>query len=129
MHGLVVRDARRRRAPHHEGLGPHPEEARSAVSKDEATVLENALAHVPRGTFACSHRYLRGRGGALQMSKTYIIEVGSETAGIVVRNLEGYRFFAATRRFNALEGQLFRSAREAERTAVRFANGNLKRAA
>ncbi len=60
------------------------------------------------------------------MSDTYIIEVGSETAGIVVRNPEGYRFFAATRRFNALEGQLFRNAREAERTAVRLANGDLK---
>src|ERR1700704_3511509 len=35
--GLMVRDARRCRAPHHEGFRPHPEEARSAVSKDEAT--------------------------------------------------------------------------------------------
>jgi hypothetical protein len=60
------------------------------------------------------------------MSNTYIIEVGSQTAGIVVRNPEGYRFFAATHRFNALEGQLFRNAREAERTAVRLANGDLK---
>jgi hypothetical protein len=60
------------------------------------------------------------------MSHTYVIEVGSETAGIVVRNPEGYRFFAATHRFNALEGQLFRNAREAERTAVRLANGDLK---
>jgi hypothetical protein len=63
------------------------------------------------------------------MSNTYIIEVGSQTAGIVVRNPEGYRFFAATHRFNALEGQLFRNAREAERTAVRLANGDLKVAA
>jgi hypothetical protein len=46
-----------------------------------------------------------------------------------VRNPEGYRFFAATHRFNALEGQLFRNAREAERTAVRLANGDLKLAA
>jgi hypothetical protein len=60
------------------------------------------------------------------MSDTYIIEVGSETAGIVVRNPEGYRFFAATHRFNALEGQLFRNAREAERAARRLANGDLK---
>src|ERR1700730_5087262 len=37
--GLVVRDARRCRAPHHEGLRPHPEEAPSAVSKDAATAL------------------------------------------------------------------------------------------
>src|ERR1700687_123179 len=54
--GLMVRDARRCRAPHHEGLGePHPEEAPTgprearpddrlrAVSKDVATELENAL--------------------------------------------------------------------------------------
>jgi len=60
------------------------------------------------------------------MSDAYIIEVGSEAAGIVVRNPEGYRFFAATHRFNALEGQLFRNAREAEREAVRLANGDLK---
>ena len=31
----MVRDARRRRAPHHEALRPHPEQARGAVSKDE----------------------------------------------------------------------------------------------
>jgi hypothetical protein len=60
------------------------------------------------------------------MSDTYIIEVGSKAAGIVVRNPEGYRFFAATHRFNPLEGRLFRNAREAERAAVRLANGDLK---
>ena len=63
------------------------------------------------------------------MSDTYIIEVRSEAAGIVVRNPEGYRFFAATHRFNPLEGQLFRNAREAERAAVRLANGDLELAA
>src|SRR5450756_595241 len=37
-------DARRCRAPHHEGPRPHPEErALARVSKDEATELENAL--------------------------------------------------------------------------------------
>jgi hypothetical protein len=34
------------------------------------------------------------------MSDTYIIEVGSQTAGIVVRGPGGYRFFAASRRFD-----------------------------
>ena len=63
------------------------------------------------------------------MSDSYIIEVGSKTAGIVVRNPEGFCFFAATHRFNALEGQLFRNARDAERAAIRLANGDLKRAA
>jgi len=60
------------------------------------------------------------------MSDTYIIEVGSKAAGIVVRDPDGYRFFAATHRFNALEGQLFRNAREAERAAIRLANGEVK---
>ena len=63
------------------------------------------------------------------MSDTYIIEVGSQAAGIVVRNPDGYRFFAANHRFNPLEGQLFRNAREAERAAVRLANGDLTLAA
>ena len=38
------------------------------------------------------------------MSDTYIIEVGSQPAGIVVRCPDGYRFFAASHRFNRLEG-------------------------
>jgi hypothetical protein len=66
---------------------------------------------------------LRNQKGALEMSDTYIIEVGSRAAGIVVRNPDGYRFFAASHRFNPLEGQLFRNAREAERAAIRLANG------
>jgi hypothetical protein len=63
------------------------------------------------------------------MSDTYIIEVRSQAAGIVVRNPDGYRFFAATQRFNPLEGQLFQSAREAERAANRLANAGLTLAA
>jgi hypothetical protein len=63
------------------------------------------------------------------MSDTYIIEVSSKAAGIVVRTDGGYRFFAATHRFNPLEGQIFRNAREAERAAIRLANGDLRRAA
>jgi hypothetical protein len=63
--------------------------------------------------------------GALEMSDTYIIEVRSQTAGIVVRNPDGYRFFAADHRFDPLEGQLFRNAREAERAAFRLASGAL----
>jgi hypothetical protein len=55
-----------------------------------------------------------------QMSDTYIIEVSSQAAGIVVREKTGFRFFAASHRFNSLEGRLFRSAREAERAAMQF---------
>ncbi len=57
------------------------------------------------------------------MSDTYIIEVSSQAAGIVVRAPGGYRFFAATHQFNRLEGQIFRNAREAERAARRLAIG------
>lgn len=62
------------------------------------------------------------------MAKSYIIEVDTQTAGIVVRTPEGYRFFASSHRFNPLEGRLFRNAREAERAARRLV-GNLKQAA
>jgi hypothetical protein len=63
------------------------------------------------------------------MSHTYIIEVASQPAGIVVRDTAGYRFFAASHRFNRMEGQVFRNAREAERAAIRLANGDLTIAA
>jgi hypothetical protein len=62
------------------------------------------------------------------MSDIFIIEVSSQAAGIVVRNPEGYRFFAASPRFTAMEGQLFRNAREAERAAVRFCGGRGRQA-
>jgi hypothetical protein len=55
------------------------------------------------------------------MPQTYIIEVSSQAAGIVVRNPEGFVFFAASHRFNRMDGKLFRSAREAERAAARLA--------
>jgi hypothetical protein len=57
------------------------------------------------------------------MPQSYIIEVASQAAGIVVRNAEGYVFFAASRLFNSLDGRLFRNAREAERAAARLATG------
>jgi hypothetical protein len=74
-------------------------------------------------------RALRNKGAEQVMSDTYIIEVSSQAAGIVVRDPGGYRFFAASHRFNALEGRLFRNAREAERAATRLANSGVKAAA
>jgi hypothetical protein len=59
------------------------------------------------------------------MPQSYIIEVSSQAAGIVVRSREGYVFFAASPRFNRLDGQLFRNAREAERAAARLAAGEM----
>jgi hypothetical protein len=63
------------------------------------------------------------------MSDTYIIEVGSQSAGIVIRNPEGYVFFAAAHRFNRLDGQIFRNARAAEQAARRIAFGDTTQAA
>jgi hypothetical protein len=57
------------------------------------------------------------------MTQSYIIEVSSQAAGIVVRNPEGFVFFAASRRFDSLDGQFFRNAREAERAATQVARG------
>ena len=59
------------------------------------------------------------------MSDTYIIEVSSEAAGIVVREKSGFRFFAAVHKFNPLDGRVFKNAREAERAATRFLAGRL----
>jgi hypothetical protein len=63
------------------------------------------------------------------MSDSCIIEVGLQAAGIVVRTRGGYRFFAASHRFNPIDGRLFRSPREAERAAIRLANGGQRLAA
>ena len=54
------------------------------------------------------------------MSDRYIIEIGSQQAGIVVRDPDGYRFFAASQPFHQLEGQVFRTVRDAERAAARL---------
>ena len=62
------------------------------------------------------------------MPDSYIIEVSSQAAGIVVRDASGYRFFAASQPFYRLDGRLFRSARDAERAAMQLANSDLNAA-
>ncbi len=69
------------------------------------------------------------RGQRTQMSDTYIIEVSSQDAGIVVKDRAGYRFFSASDRFNVLEGRIFRSARDAERAARACLSGRTADAA
>jgi hypothetical protein len=54
------------------------------------------------------------------MSDSYIIEVQSKAAGIVVREKGGFRFFSASEDFNRMDGQYFRSARDAEREAIAY---------
>jgi hypothetical protein len=62
------------------------------------------------------------------MSDSYIIEVSSKPAGIVVRDACGYRFFAASQCFYRMDGHLFRNAHEAEQAAMRLVNGALQMA-
>jgi hypothetical protein len=47
----------------------------------------------------------------------FVIQTDGETAGIVVRLERGFRFFAATNAFVALEGRSFRRPRDAQRAA------------
>ncbi len=62
------------------------------------------------------------------MSDNYIIEIRPKfthvtvQAGIVVRDGNGFRFFAAAHAFNALEGQLFKSPKAAEHAALQRAD-------
>jgi hypothetical protein len=51
------------------------------------------------------------------MSDAYVIEVHSNTIGLVVRDDGGFRFFAATADYARLEGELFKSPRHAETAA------------
>lgn len=56
------------------------------------------------------------------MSESYIIEVSSGAAGLVVRDGGRFRFFAASSEFSGLEGQSFSNPREAEKAARRQAD-------
>jgi hypothetical protein len=51
------------------------------------------------------------------MPNAYIIEFSDHTAGIVVAEQRGFRFFSAEPAFDSLEGGYFGSARAAERAA------------
>jgi len=51
------------------------------------------------------------------MNSTYIIETRKGAAGIVVRDGRGFRFFAAQRAFNCLDGHLFATPAAAETAA------------
>jgi hypothetical protein len=50
-------------------------------------------------------------------STGYVVEVGGETAGIVVYGRSGWKFFSSGRPFDCLDGQAFRSPSDAERAA------------
>jgi hypothetical protein len=96
---LPPRDGRDRRVPHATRLSARPSSL--ARSHDRDTAVTGGRILMPT------------------MSNNYIIEVGSGAAGIVVWDGFGYRFYAATHRFNPLDGRTFCSPGEAELAAVR----------
>ena len=51
------------------------------------------------------------------MRESYVIEVDDLSAGIVVRERTGYRFFAAAAQFFHLDGQIFATVWRAEQAA------------
>jgi hypothetical protein len=74
---------------------------------------------------------LVGDGGRSSMSQAhisqaytaqaYIIEVRSQSAGVVVREGGGFCFHAATAQFNALHGKTFKSPQRAHEAALQHA--------
>jgi hypothetical protein len=55
------------------------------------------------------------------MSNAYVIETAEESAGIVIRERAGFRFFAAAHRFGRFDGYLFKTIGAAERAIRRAA--------
>lgn len=51
------------------------------------------------------------------MSNAYVIEASGEAAGIVVREGQRFRFLSSSPRFWSLDGEYYRSPKEAERAA------------
>lgn len=51
------------------------------------------------------------------MSNAYVIEASGETAGIIVREGQRFRFLSSSPRFWSVDGNYYRSPEEAERAA------------
>ncbi|HMK71570.1 MAG TPA: hypothetical protein VK442_11420 [Xanthobacteraceae bacterium] len=54
------------------------------------------------------------------MFDTYVIEIDSDAAGLVVRDRGGFRFFSADASFAGLDGRLFCDPRAAEQAVIRY---------
>ena len=51
------------------------------------------------------------------MSNAYVIEAAETSAGIVIRERAGFRFFTASPRFDRFDGYVFKTIRAAQRAA------------
>lgn len=63
------------------------------------------------------------------MTKTYVIEVGDDQAGLIIREdgESAFRFHAAHELYNGLEGRTFANALLAERAAIAHAVSRRRR--
>ncbi|MGJ0507114.1 MAG: hypothetical protein ACR652_08245 [Methylocystis sp.] len=52
------------------------------------------------------------------MSHAYLIEIEQDTVGLVIREAEGYRFYATRRSFSLLERNLFDTASAAHHAVL-----------
>lgn len=79
----------------------------------------DAVPAAPRRPGDCFERPVHGEpgDGSEAMTQSYVIEVGDESAGLVVAERGGYRFFASRDRFARLEGRVFATPQAAERAA------------
>jgi hypothetical protein len=122
-------ETREERAPQDEGgdcFTPSRDEVREF---EPMAFMESILQPRARNFFwpaRLSARTEEYRGWGSAMSDILIIEVGAQPAGIVVRNPDGYYFFAASHRFNPMEGQRYCNPLEAERAAIQLANSSLE---
>ncbi len=57
----------------------------------------------------------------MRVYHSYAIEVFDEPAGVVVQHGAGYKFFASTQRYHALDGRVFCNPVVAEQAARRLA--------
>jgi hypothetical protein len=60
-------------------------------------------------------------------SDAYVVEVGGQTVGIVARDGTGFTFHASVHSFNALEGRLFATPRQAEKAALELTRRAMRR--
>lgn len=50
-------------------------------------------------------------------TQAYVIETGEAAAGVIVRQGDGYRFFASDAQFGLLDGSVFKSPKAAQKAA------------
>jgi hypothetical protein len=103
---------------------PQPSLLPSSIGGDRRVSLSELTDHAFAHRFPCKEA---GHRQEISMSDNYIIEIRPKPkghtvqAGIVVRDGREFRFFAAADAFYALERQLFKNPKDAEKAALRTA--------